>query len=150
MNQISLQRQLTWNLYIHSSYIRLKARKDKSKVSLSPIFAIDMKPVYTRCYHQPGELRDPRRHFNNSNGDNAKETCASCFNGETGLSWICYPYVANGINAMKLNCLSSRQEKNICLIGNCCVTNFAVVAVLDQLFIYKFLDVRFIMKCRAK
>ena len=41
------------------------------------------------CYRS-GDLIDPWSHFDIANGYHIEESCASCFNGETGFRWICY------------------------------------------------------------
>ena len=85
MNQISLHRCLLLNLCVHSKFTRLKVTKGKIRVSLSKIFAIDVKQFHTNWYRQPGELIDPWSQLDVPNGCNIKKkTCTSRFDEGTG------------------------------------------------------------------
>ena len=88
MNQISLQRYL--NLYVQSWSTWLNVAKRKSRVSLSTFFTIDVKRLYIHWYFRARDLRDLCSQFDIPDSYNINETCDSCFNGEIGLSWICY------------------------------------------------------------
>ena len=69
----------------------VKSFKTKARFYYLQFFKIatDDNPFCTHWYRRPGDLTDPCGHMDLPVQYAVNETCASCFQGEMGSSWIC-------------------------------------------------------------